>query len=194
MTSKDLLYKLLNYESRWGLEHQRKSEPAKVRVAQLIALLKAFDLHNRELNDYDAIRHVLFGRFLKEEDSLEEGLKQELYRFSKRVLHIPDDEAPRPLRKHEIKMLYEELMRFRLEVYKLSIDNYIHLEGVNIGLRYSSKLEYELNTVIQEHIVEIDETLCLLMDPQKRQLEGFPPGYPDVDLDQIDRDWIYDNI
>ncbi|MCF6403115.1 hypothetical protein L3C95_09535 [Chitinophaga filiformis] len=68
------------------------------------------------------------------------------------------------------------------------------LEGFSAGLYYGRSLQFKLNCIIEENISEIDETLAMILDPDMRQLDVYPMGYPDVDLDSIDQDWLMENL
>ncbi|MCK8523497.1 hypothetical protein M0D21_18080 [Aquimarina sp. D1M17] len=70
-------------------------------------------------------------------------------------------------------------------------------EGFAVGLIYSKYLQSELKKTINENLNKIDETLWLIIDPQKREIDlqtiKSEFQYPDVDLEEIDLNWRIGN-
>ena len=66
-------------------------------------------------------------------------------------------------------------------------------DGFSVGLVYSKYLQSELKKIILDNIEEIDETLWLIIDPQKREIDletmKSKYNYQDVDLGKIDLEW-----
>lgn len=74
MTSKDLLYKLLNYRYEWAAKEHNYSQPARIRISQIKILAREFGLFNNEdakkfvKEDYatnaEVINYIVAGNFL----------------------------------------------------------------------------------------------------------------------------------
>ena len=101
------------------------------------------------------------------------------------------------LRHADIVWLFNNLFIFRQQVYKLTYPNGGMLEGFSTGLHYSKYLQHKLKTIISDNFNEIDETLWLILDPTKRQIEMSTligkHKYVDHDFNELDLDWRMEN-
>ncbi|MEZ4784991.1 MAG: hypothetical protein R3F28_13050 [Candidatus Kapaibacterium sp.] len=96
-------------------------------------------------------------------------------------------------RKVNIRWMYTDLLKYRIEMYKMTVPFSGMLEGFSVGLLYSKCLQQDLNNVIANNITEIDAVLCNILDPFGMKISYHElvdlHGYPDVDLDKIDLEW-----
>ncbi|UUC44749.1 hypothetical protein [Flavobacterium cerinum] len=219
MTAKDLLYKILDYQYLWSLPQNKNSKPANLRLEQIEALLDAFGLTKKYVNplvqikysivgdkeSLDRARHlnkltnldyVLKGEFLHDREENGNAVLSEKIRETIILLYpfMKEDINERPV---NISWLYNNLFLFRKEVYKLIYPNEGMLEGFSAGLHYSFYLQNNLKKLIKDNLNEIDETLWLILDPAKRDIEMntlvSQYKYVDHDFRKIDFDWQMEN-
>jgi hypothetical protein len=219
MTAKDLLIKLLDYRYLWVLPHSANSKPAKIRMQQIESLQEAFGLSKkyvnplvqikysivgskekldraRQLNSLTTLEYLTQGEFLH--DRAEEK-NRELADRAKQVIgqlypHAPQDRMDRRV---DIGWMFNDLLRFRQEIYQVAYPNAGMLEGFSVGLLYSHHLQHNLKSLVKNNLEEIDNTLWTILDPERRDLDKKlvveKYGYPDVDLDKIDLEWRMEN-
>ena len=204
MTAKDLLYKLLNYRYEWAAKEHNSSLPAKIRINQIKILAREFGLFNNEdakkfvKEDYatnaEVIKYIVAGNFLHLQpiEKVNSSLKDKISAFTRQ--HYPYWYDTRPLRLPDIKWLFNDLLNYRQKIYEVTYPFGGMLEGFSAGLHYGKYLQHGLNVIIEKSIVDIDETLAVILDPEMRQLNELPSDYPDVDLDSIDHDWLVENL
>lgn len=219
MTTKDLLYKILDYLYLWSLPQIKNSRPAKLRLEQIELLLDAFELSKKYVNPLVQIKYSISGdkqsldraRHLNKLTSLEYLLHGEFLHdrekdanaeLSKKIIETITSLYPAKTEKInrqpvDIGWLFNNLLKFRLEVYKLTYPNGGMLEGFSAGLHYSFYLQHKLSTLITDNLNEIDETLWLILDPTKRHIEMETLvskfKYVDHDFKSIDLDWRIKN-
>lgn len=211
MTAKDLLYKILDYNYLWSLPNRIHSKPAMVRLSQIESLQNAFGLSKEYISPITQIKYAIVGdkHKLKRAQHLSNLTNLE-YLLRGYFLYVRQEEANKELSekvkttltsidpgmaKHinenpvDIKWLFDSLLHFRQEVYKLTYPNEGMLEGYSSGLHYSFYLQRRLKKTIQDNLSEMDETLWLILDPEKREISKEKINYPDVDLSSIDLEW-----
>lgn len=217
MTAKDLLYKILEYDLNW--KSLKDSEPAQVRLVQIEHLLGVFGLSKKYVNTEVKITYRMFDIFKrgvskqKNEQTREQYLNdmsnltyffsgeflydrpkeanQQLENIIKDFISLEYSSLPDYLKQKDvnIKWLFADLMSFRREIYKITQAWGGMLEGFVAGLHYSHYLQHNLKTIIGENLEEIDNTLWLVLDPQKRDFKPEEINYTEYDLDKIDWDW-----
>lgn len=219
MTAKDLLNKILDYQYLWTLPQNKNSKPAKLRLEQIEALLDAFGLTKKYVNPLVQIKYSIVGnkegldraRHLNKLTNLEYLLHGEFLHdrekdanaeLSKKIIETtatlyPDMTEHINRRPVDIGWLFNNLLIFRQEVYKLTYPNGGMLEGFSAGLHYSFHLQHKLKAIITDNLNEIDETLWLILDPNKRDIEMSAliskHKYVDHDFNAIDLDWRMEN-
>ncbi|WP_347069836.1 hypothetical protein [Flavobacterium sp. WV_118_3] len=219
MTAKDLLYKILDYQYLWALPHNKNSKPANLRLEQMESLLDAFGLAKKNIDPLVQIKdfisgdkesvdrakrlkkltnldYLVQGEFLYDREDHENAVLSEKVRetiislYPNMTAHINE----RPI---NISWLYNNLFLFRKEVYKLTYPNGGMAEGFSAGLHYSFYLQNKLKTCITDNLNEIDETLWLILDPAKRDIDMntlvSQYNYIDHDFKAIDFDWEMEN-
>ncbi len=219
MTAKDLLYKILDYNYLWTRADLINDKPSVIRRQQIESLLDAFGLSKKYVNPLVQIKYSIVGK--KEESSRAKKLNkltnieylqrgeflhdrpyednQEL--SDRAIMKIkelyesnPEERKKRPV---DIGWMFNSLLNFRQEIYKVAYPSGGMLEGFSIGLIYSQYLQSELKKLIKGNLEEIDNTLWLILDPKQRDINidelKNKYGYPDVDLEKIDLDWRIDN-
>ncbi len=219
MTAKDLLYKILDYHYLWTLPQNKKSKPAKLRYQQIETLLDAFGLTKKKVNPLVQIKYTIAGnkegldraRVLNKLTNLEYLLRGEFLHDREKDAHAELNKTiietittlypimtehinRRPV---DIGWLFNNLLHFRQEVYNLTYPNGGMLEGFSAGLHYSFYLQDKLKALITDNLNEIDETLWLILDPTKRDLEMHTLvskyNYVDHNFNAIDLEWRMEN-
>ncbi len=219
MTAKDLLYKILDYQYLWTLPHNKNSKPANLRLEQIESLLDAFGLAKKNVNLLVQIKYsiagdeqsldrakqlkkltnldyLVQGEFLYDREDNENAVLSEKVRATIISLY-PNMTAHINERPVNISWLYNNLFRFRQEIYKLTYPNGGMTEGFSAGLYYSFYLQNKLKTLITDNLNEIDETLWLILDPTKRDIDKntlvSQYQYRDHDFKAIDFEWEMEN-
>ena len=219
MTAKDLLYKILDYQYLWTLPQNKNSKPAKLRLEQIESLLDVFGLTKKYVNPLIQIKYSFTGdkksldraKHLNKLTNLEYFLHGEFLRdrkietnadLSQKIIETITSLYPemtehinrRPV---DIGWLFNNLFNFRQDVYKLTYPNGGMLEGFSAGLHYSFHLQHKIKSLITENLNEIDETLWLILDPTKRDIEMntlvSQYKYEDHDFKAVDLDWRMEN-
>ncbi|WP_422092049.1 hypothetical protein [Tenacibaculum ovolyticum] len=219
MTSKDLLHKYLDYNCWWISADLVNDKPSIIRKKQIESLLDAFGLSKKYVNPLVQIKYSIVGKkeelsrakqlnkltnieYLKQGEFLHdrpyEENKELLDKVSKKIRklyeNVPEDRMKRPV---NISWMFNNLLNFRQEIYKVAYPNEGMLKGFSVGLIYSQYLQSELKNLIKSNLEEIDNTLWLILDPKQREVDieelKSKYNYPDVDLDKIDLDWRVDN-
>ena len=210
MTAKDLLLKILDYQCNWACNPF--SEPAKIRMEQIEVLLDAYGLtkkyvnpsvnieyslvgeqesHNRteHLHGLTNLAYFRSGEFLydREENANTELFQKAMYAITPLYSGLP--ESISSMKSHDIKWLFSDLMNYREKIYELTYPWGGMLEGFSLGLSYSKHLQRQLNETIVANLTQIDDTLWLILDPEKREFTNEEINLKAVDLESIDREW-----
>ena len=97
-----------------------------------------------------------------------------------------------------LNALFSMLLQFRLQAYALIHPPVSFRLGFSMHRAYSDMLQYEVKKILDENLEEIDDTLWELLAPEKREIDKEllirDYGYPDVDLEQIDLQYLRDNF
>ena len=192
MTAIDLLYKILDYNYLWNHADRNNSKPSQSRLLQIEKLLIGFQISKSNanpevkmlysilnekktltraeyINTLTDLSYFSSGEFINDRPSY--YYDDVLFKITSTLNFIhPDwvsfiDERP-----VDLKILFSDLFGFRQEIYRIAYPNQGMLEGFSAGLEYSFYLQKRLKEIITAHLTEIDETLCLLIDPQKRDI------------------------
>jgi len=215
MTAHDLLLKVLDYTYLWASPDRRDSKPAMVRLSQIEALQKGFGLTKANINPFVKIvysfsgnkehlerskylekltnlEYLLKGEFLKDREA--DANKELIDNIVLKVSSLYPGMAPDNYRKRgDIHWLFNNLLNFRQEIYKVTYPNGGMLEGFSSGLHYSFYLQDQLKQIIGENLGEIDKVLSLILDPYKREVRKQDIDYPDADLEKMDLEWRMEN-
>jgi hypothetical protein len=211
MTAKDLLYKILDYNYLWNTPYRINSNPAKVRLFQIEQLLDVFGLskkfvnpsvqitysngdcnkeieRSKHLSKLTNLQYFMQGEFLfdREADANNELKEIALNKVKEIFHHLPERFFERRV---DIGWMFNNLMGFRQEIYKVIYPDGGMSEGFSIGLHYSKYLQHQLKDVIRKHLSEIDNTLWLIMDPEKRDFRNEDIGFNEINLKRIDLNW-----
>ena len=219
MTAKDLLHKILDYNYLWCRSDLLNDKPSVLRREQIESLQEAFGLTKKYVNPLVQIKYSIVGKkgelsrakqlnkltnmqYLMQGEFLRDRPYEENKELAERATnkikelyeHVPEDRMNRPV---DIGWMFNNLWNFRQEIYKVAYPNEGMLEGFSVGLIYSKYLQSELKKLIKNNLDDIDDTLWLILDPQKREIDieelKSRFNYPDVDLDKIDLNWRIDN-
>lgn len=215
MTSRDILYKILDYKVNWDKPEFVDSPPARARLEQINCLLDVFgltiekavidpDRNLRKLvkptrEEYIAKRkdrlarlsdlnYVVSGEFLNDRPK---SMYQELMEESiDKVKHIYPKEGRAFYEQRFILWpMFIDLYSFRLKVFKVCNRTSGILEGFMTSLAYGEALKADMIDVLENSIAPVDRVLCMLLDPIGMDLDKEAIGYPDYDLAKIDREW-----
>ena len=219
MTAKDLLHKLLDYNYLWSRTDLINDKPSVIRRQQLESLLDAFELSKKYVNPLVQIKYYIVGekekssrakhlnkltniQYLQSGEFLHDRPYEENQELSDKATakikelyqHISEDYMERPV---DIGWMFNSLLNFRQEIYKIAYPDGGMLEGFSVGLIYSQYLQGELKNLIKNNLEDIDNTLWLILDPKQREIDveelKSTFNYLDVDLDKIDLEWRIDN-
>lgn len=220
MTAKDLILKYLDYSYLWSTPEQINEKPSVIRLQQLEILLEAFGLTKKFINPLIKIKYRISGQkeqieranylntltnleyfkrgeFLRDREYSE---NRELVEIALAKIHELYEHVPEPRNKErpvDIDWMFNSLLNFRQEIFKVTYPNSGMLEGFSVGLFYSQHLQTELKKTIIDNLADIDKTLTLIVDPkqQEYELEQLKSEfkYPDVDLKKIDLEWRMEN-
>jgi len=196
MTAKNLLTKLFDYQYLWALPQQVNSRPAIIRRKQIESLQEALGLSpksiNEQLNSSAAMEYLISGKFLLDRPvERNQEISDRIAIMIKQL--FPDIPYEKEIEPRSIKSIFNDLFNFRFEIYKIAYPNSGALELPSPELLYSQLLQSQLQEMIKKHLGEIDETLWILLDPEKQTLskqalvENY--GYPEEDLNIVDHEW-----
>ena len=215
MTARDLLITVLDYHYLWTLPQRVNSKPAKIRKKQIESLQEAFGLSKKYVNPLVQIKYSIVGsrekldrakhlnslttiEYLTRGEFLHDRPLEKNKEIEERVIAMikqlyplaPEDRTSRPI---DIGWMFNNLFSFRQEIYKVTYPNAGMLEGFSSGLLYSQYLQQKLKKVINNNLEEIDDTLWIILDPERRNLDKRELvekyDYPDEDLVEIDLEW-----
>lgn len=215
MNAKDLLYLYLDYHINWVRTNLTDEMPARIRKQQLESLLCAFGIYKEVLpppsildslfkkkpktlsvttliRNHVNIKYFSTGDFLNDrpyEDN-QELITQANDKVRELYEGISEHRLKRPFRIHS---LFMSLFNFRQDLYKVAYPTRGMMEGFLVEVAYSNFLQSEIKHTIDNNVDNIDNTLCLLIDPRRREFTieelQHTYNYPDVDLDKIDLEW-----
>ncbi|MBO9731470.1 MAG: hypothetical protein J7623_22710 [Chitinophaga sp.] len=215
ITVRDLLYKILDYGHLWNKPDRIDSKPAQARHEQILVLADAFGLSKKSVNPlkmvqlivarkkneisrinylkkYTDFEYLSLGEFIhdKSKESYKE-LRDKAFAFTLgRHPDIPEEH----LKYFDVSGLFQDMFRYRQEIYNATEYPSAMLEGYSVALSYGWSLQHKLNSVIKDNISEIDDILCTILDPENRFFDKELIKYPDMDIDSIDREWEIDNF
>lgn len=187
ITSKDLLAGFLDLRGltsefdNWTDELLSGNPPRLIRLRQLVALFQAFGIPWGPQSFAE-------GKFIQPEhpryDLLLSKLSTELLGETTRSVLADRNRLPKFFATlFDYRMRVDGILLFNSGV--LSASGLFHLSYCKIG---------DLNRIIQENIVNIDDTLAMLISPEvaafsvEQLVQDY--GYPDVNLFEIDVDWL----
>lgn len=197
------------------MPERKNSKPAKIRLSQIEVLQDALGLSKKYVNPLIQIKYSFAGEkqklnrakqlnkltnleYLLQGEFLFDREKDENLELQKKIITTitslyPDMEKYINFRSIDIHWLFNDLINFRQEVYRLTYPNEGMLEGFSAGLHYSFFLKANLKKIIKDNLPEIDETLWLILDPAKKVLNKAEINYPEADLEHIDSAWSMEN-
>jgi len=196
MTAKDLLRKVFDYQYLWALPQRLNSKPAMIRRAQIESLQMALGLSqknfNSDLKSLSAIEYLVRGQFLLDRPMEQNSEIADRVAFTIRQIS-PHSFEEKTIDPGNIQWMFIDLLNFRFEIYKLTYPNSETVEVISPGLLYSQYLQHQIQEMIKNNLEEIDETLWILLDPERRTfskqalVEDY--AYPEEDLTKIDHEW-----
>lgn len=216
MTAKDLLLKLVDYSYHWS-EYRSKEKPAVHRFKQIEALQKAFGLTKEQakpvktdkknfwgrsrftsvkdfdrFDDYQFLISGSFTHFRQQDENAE--IINRIAAFVQEHYNMSREKA---LKKLDINWLFNSLFIYRTDVQGIVSPDPGMLEGFSPGLQYSLYMQHQFKQKTLESLSEIDDTLWLILDPERRDIPKDTLisqfNYPDIDLKSIDLDWHMEN-
>ena len=219
MTAKDLLHKILDYKYLWSSPDRINEKPSRLRIAQIDSLQDAFGLskkyvnplvqikywtggqkekltRSKHLNKLSNLDYLLKGEFLHDRpvDNNKELSQISTKRIKELFKSLPDEWINKPV---DFGWMFNDLFNFRLAIYKVAYPSEGMLEGFSVGLHYSKYLKSEIKKTINNNLGQIDDTLWMILDPEKKDIEinvlENEYNYKNNDLEKIDLEWRTDN-
>lgn len=197
LTAHDLLIKLVDYMYLWSSKDRWHSLPSVTRRAQILSIQKALGLTDQTggyaQNLSDQTDYLVRGEFIRKRNA--EANKE----ITDRVTTWLNATSPHLMdliadgRRVDIQWLFNNLLHYRKDIYIITNSTSALDEGFSAGFSYSQYLQYNLNEIIKSNLSHIDETLCLILDPERRSFTKAEINYPDADLDSIDLYWRMEN-
>lgn len=172
--------------SDWTEEMLSDNPPRKFRLQQLVALFRAFDIPWNPQSFVD-------GKFIQSEHPRYDSLLSKL--FTELLSRKPLIDKTLVIRDHRYQL---PLFFKTLFDYRERIDEVLSFSGGVMAASGLFQLAHKkanvLNRIIHKNIADIDDTLAALISPEmavfsvEQLVRDY--GYPDVDLSEIDEDWI----
>ena len=87
--------------------------------------------------------------------------------------------------------LFSILYNFKLRINHLTSNRFKRRmrQEFSIEEDYSLYLTNKFMASLESNLSEVDEVLCMLIDPEKREFEKDEINYPNFDMDAIDKEW-----
>ena len=89
-------------------------------------------------------------------------------------------------------ILFSDLLEFRQEIYKVTNPMWRLQSGGTLGRLYSEYLKKQMRQSIVDNLNEIDDILCLILDPEKRAFNADAIHYKEIDFKEMDMEWFMD--
>jgi hypothetical protein len=172
--------------SSWSERAFFDNPPRLYRYQRLIALLRAFELPL-------AVEQLQNGAFLAERAprSLQFVQDELTALYQQGMLYS----TPRPAEGNRYRMLYQQLFRLLHEQYRLQGFNSSWLEAGSAEAQYAILVAQRfIDSYDHSLLVPLRQMVCRLLDPADRRfsrrelIDRF--GFPDVDLDEVDFEWM----
>lgn len=222
MNAKDLLHKYLDYKCFWSDHYHVRSKPANIRLNQISILLESLGILKANVNpnlkikylvqknpfaisrsdkilDLSELEYFETGEFLHDRDFNEnKDLIQKIEKLGKSKSYT-DYQLQHFFRGNfSLIHLFEDLLSFRREIFKVTNPPKNIGSGLDLAIDFGRVKSEKLKKLIRENTSEIDEILCLLIDPKKQEIskeeliQKFK--YQDVDLKEIDLKYRTENF
>lgn len=229
LTSKDLLYKALDYDGFWNTSKRMKdSKPSKSRKAQLDKLLKGFGITKKNARVQSQVprevasnlivqtvystsrspksmsrieyiktltdfQYFTRGEFIADIDRAKyQNPIEQIIATTKAIF----PEQSKIIDKEPVNLvrLFSNLYNFRLSVYHMFKYNFSQKtnEKFSIENDYSLYLRKKFMESMADDLSEVDQVLCMLIDPEMRKLKEDETDYPHFDLKAIDEEWLHE--
>lgn len=205
MTANEFLKKYFEYKCYWSVRHGTNNKPAEIRRKQLLSVMTAFEISPVSENITDANKTFSFfekGMFLKGKNNEKRytELEEKIIEFADKIIDKRYSLNEDWKKNISYQYVFKELLSFRKEIESLYVSKGgIRLEGFgSISEHFSKYQKGKILKALKTEITEVDNVLCLLIDPEKRNFsisvleEKY--GYPKEDLSKISTDWIADGI
>jgi hypothetical protein len=215
MTAIDLLHKVLDYYYLWSSPERVNSKPARSRLVQIERLLKGFEISKSNVNPAVKMIYSFLGQkkaltraeYIKSQTNLiyfssgefiNDRPKEDYNHLLLKITSALKSTHPEwgtliDENRVDLRWLFNNLLQFRQGIYNIAYPHGGMLEGFSTGLEYSFYLQKRFKEIVLSNLAEIDETLCLLIDPAKRSINKEDIDYPQFDLETIDLNWEMEN-
>lgn len=136
------------------------------------------------------LQYFTYGEFLGDVDRLK-------YKdFLNHIISVSKINSPAQIKNIEINSinlvrLFCSLFNIRKIIYHTLESNYIYQprNGFSVEEEYPNYLNHLFVNRIPHNLAEIDEALCLLIDPEKKSFNEHEILYPTLNLDAVDLNW-----
>lgn len=216
VTAKDLLYKILDYDYYWSLPENEASEPARIRFEQIEHLLDVFGLTKNHVDffkkgyiisgeayqciDRDVyisgitnLEYVKTGEFIVDRPvNRYQEIIERAFTTAKLIYPEADEAYLWGTDSGDVffNILFSDLLEFRQEIYKVTNPMSRLLSGRTLGRVYCEYLKKQMRQTIIDNLDEIDDTLCLILDPEKRAFSADEINYKVIDFEKMDIKWF----
>lgn len=215
MTAKYLLLKILDYGYYWSLPENENSKAAQMRLQQIEQLLDVFELSkkhviaitdsvitiNERYNHEDRVQYltgitnfeyIKTGEFVNDRSIKrnEEVIAKALAVAKSVYANANVADAYFTPRGGDIDLLFSDLLEFRQEIYAITNPIWRLRSGYSLGWTYADYLKKQMRQAIIDNLAEIDDTLCLILDPRKREFSNEDINFKEVDLEKLDLEWF----
>lgn len=216
ITAKDLLLKILDYNCYWGLPENELSEPARIRLEQIEHLLDVFGLTKSHVDTFrtsyifDGVEcqienravyisgmtdfeYVIEGEFILDRpENRNQEIIERAFTTAKMIYPEADDAYLLGTDRGGayINFLFKDLLEFRQEIYKITNPVWRLDSGSTLGRIYREYLKKQMRQSIIDNLNEIDDTLCLILDPEKRAFSADTINYKEIDFADMDMNWF----
>jgi len=189
ITAVDFLHMYLEFNTMtsakkdWTKPKLAKSPPWLNRLLRLEALIKAFGLRTK-LVDFHK------GHWIDFENSAYDVF---LDAAGAEILENPVEQWDTKQDRHRLQRVFELLLQYRINLEKSLDPGGVVLCRDGAGL-YADRKISALDAIIEQNLFLVEEPLATIISPENRSFQvtnlAREYGYPDVDLDELDLDWI----
>ena len=185
----------------WTLNAQKGNQPRLIRLKQINSLLSAFFQTNKPNgfldkakqlfldNKNETIQTILSGDFLNRQNITE---FTEIIKFIRLIVNEKENSEieDREIHIMELKMTFQQLIKYKEQLRKLLTFNSGWLEASSITSRFSIYLTDSISKNLRDKYSELDKALEILINPknftftESELIDNY--NFPKDDLNEID--------
>jgi hypothetical protein len=205
MIAKTILEKYLEYTCYWEAKFSAGIPPSELIQRQLAALMKAVEIFPEKVSKRKKasfINYLSSGRFLEQNTHSKTVVAPLLEKYIdasiKESMHSSHLDGLKEYA--DYREIFQKLLNYRTKIERLYVPSGgIRLEGFgSFGSHFFSLQKKKVLDKLKEATKEMDEILCLLIDPQQREISEETLisefDYPTEDLRQVANSWFADGF